>query len=103
MKLIYTHENVMLVHSAKNILEQNNIESALKNEYSAPNGANLGISNIFLELWVVNDEDYIRAREIIEREIVNPEPQAMWICSQCKEENAGSFDFCWNCQSAKPL
>ena len=102
MKLIYTHENNMLLHSAKNILAQANIESVFKNEYSAPNGGNLGISNIFQELWVVNDADYLRAREIIEKEIINPEPTTPWVCTNCKEENAGSFDFCWNCQTAKP-
>lgn len=101
MKLIYTHENMMLLHSAKNILEQSNIETTLKNEHSAPNGANLGIGNIFHELWVVHDEDYVQARELIEREIVNPTPKETWICSKCKEENAGSFDFCWSCQAAR--
>lgn len=101
MKLIYTHENHMLLHSAKNILDQNNIETVFNNEHSAPNGGNLGISNIFQELWVVNDADYLRACEIIEREITNPAPKATWICTHCKEENAGSFDFCWNCQTAK--
>jgi hypothetical protein len=102
MKLIYTDENIMLIHSAKNILEQNNIETVFKNEFSATNGANLGINNIFQELWVVNDADYLNAREIIEREIVNPVPRTAWVCPQCKEENAGSFDFCWNCQTARP-
>tara|TARA_R110001592_G_scaffold326640_2_gene607536 strand:- start:7601 stop:7912 length:312 start_codon:yes stop_codon:yes gene_type:complete len=102
MKLIYTHENTMLLHSAKNILDSNNIESVFKNEHSSPSGPNLGISNIFQELWVVHDEDYLRAREILEREIINPEPKAAWTCPQCNEDNAGSFDFCWNCQTAKP-
>ena len=102
MKLVYTHENTMLLHSAKNILDSNNIESVFKNEHSAPSGPNLGISNIFQELWVVHEEDYLRAREILEREIINPEPKAAWVCPQCNEENAGSFDFCWNCQTAKP-
>lgn len=103
MKLIYTHENMMLLHSAKNILERNNIESFFKNEHSSPNGSNLGISNIFQELWIINDEDYLKARAIIDREIVNPEQKANWVCPKCTEENAGSFDFCWNCQTAKPL
>ena len=102
MKLIYTHENTMLLHSAKNILDSNNIETSLNNEHSAPSGPNLGISNIFQELWVVHDEDYLRAREILEREIINPEPKSAWTCPQCNEDNAGSFDFCWNCQTAKP-
>ena len=101
MKLIYTHENVMILNSVKNILERSNIETVFKNEYSAPNGANLGINNIFQELYIVDDTDYLRAREIVEREVINPEPKQAWHCPQCGEENAGSFDFCWNCKTAK--
>lgn len=92
---------MMLLHSAQNILKLNDIESVFNNEHSAPNGANLGISNIFQELWITNDADYLKARNIIEREITNPKPMATWVCTHCKEDNAGSFDFCWNCQAAK--
>jgi hypothetical protein len=35
MKLIYTHENRLLVSNAQNMVEQANINTTLKNEYAA--------------------------------------------------------------------
>lgn len=99
MKHIYTNENSALLHSAKNILAQNDIESFVKNEHTAPNGARHGIENTFLELWVINDQDFAKAATIIEEQVRNPEPKAAWTCSNCSEENDGSFDFCWQCQT----
>lgn len=103
MKLIYTHENIMVLHSAKNILELNGIEAFVKSEDIIPSGARLGIGNIFLELWIMHDGDYDKARAIIEKQIENPEPKESWFCPKCAEQNDGSFDVCWNCQSASSL
>lgn len=99
MKLIYTNENIVLLHSAKNILALHDIKSFVKNEHVLPNGARHGINNIFLELWINHDKDFDKAASIIEKEIHNPEPMKPWICASCKEENDGSFDYCWNCQT----
>jgi len=99
MKLIYTHENILVLHSAKNILALNGIESFVKDEHTIPNGARLGITNIFLELWVSHDEDYTKASEIIDKEVQNPAPRQSWVCAECNEENDGSFELCWNCQA----
>lgn len=101
MKCIYTHENVVVLHSVKNILALNNIESFVKNEHSIPIGARHGINNIFLELWILNDQDFEKASAIIDREVNNPEVKASWTCSVCGEANEGSFEICWKCQSAK--
>jgi hypothetical protein len=51
-----------------------------------------------LELWVVDDQDYGRARKIVEswRESV-PEPHTAWVCPDCKEALAGQFTSCWKC------
>lgn len=99
MKHIYTNENIMLLHSAKNILALNDIRSFVKNEHVIPTGARHGINNIFLELWINHDQDYAKAKEIIENEVENPESKESWVCSECNEENGGSFEFCWNCQT----
>lgn len=101
MKKIYTHENVVVLHSVKNILALNNIESFVKNEHTIPNGARHGIENMFLELWIINDQDFTEASSIIETQLNNPEPTEPWVCDKCAEENDGSFDFCWKCQTAK--
>lgn len=72
MKLIYTHDNIVVLHSAKNILAPNNIESFVKNEHTIPNGARHGIDNLFLELWIITDQDFTKASAIIENQLTNP-------------------------------
>ncbi|MEX0738959.1 MAG: DUF2007 domain-containing protein [Pseudohongiella sp.] len=100
MKLIYTHDNIVVLHSVKNILALNGIESFVKNEHTIPVGANHGINNTFLELWLRDDRDDEKAAAIIESEIENQNPKDAWTCSGCGEENDGSFDVCWKCQNA---
>ena len=100
MKLIYKHENIAVLHSAKNVLELNDIESFVKGEHGSTMSARFGISNIFHELWLKQDQDYDRASQIIETVIENPERKASWICAKCSEENDGSFEVCWKCQSS---
>jgi ribosomal protein L40E len=99
MKCIYTHDNIIVLHSVKNLLALNNIESFVKNEHTIPAGARHGISNIFHELWIVSDQDYEKASLIIETEVLNPSLLDSWVCSKCNEENDGSFEVCWKCQS----
>jgi hypothetical protein len=99
MQKIYTDENVVVLHSAKNILALNGIESFVKNEHTIPNGARHGIQNMFLELWIINDQDFAKASSIIEEQLTNAAPTEPWVCSKCAEENDGSFDFCWKCQT----
>jgi putative signal transducing protein len=101
MKQIYTHENIMVLHSVKNILALNDIEAFVKNEHTIPNGARHGIDNIFLELWIVNDQDFTKASSIIEEQLTNPEPSENWTCTKCNEDNDGSFELCWKCQTEK--
>lgn len=98
MKHIYTHENIVVLHSVRNVLALNNIESVVKNEHTIPAGARHGINNIFHELWILNDRDYDRAVAVIDTEIDNPVARAPWHCDYCNEDNEGSFDVCWKCQ-----
>lgn len=102
MKRIYTHDNILVLHSVKNVLALNHIDSFVKNEHAIPAGARHGISNIFHELWIFNDQDYEKASTVIANAIENPEPGSSWVCSNCSEENEGSFEICWRCQSARP-
>ena len=102
MKRIYTDDNIVVLHSIKNVLALNDIESFVKNEHTIPAGPSHGINNIFHELWILNDQDYEKASKVIETEIQNPVSKADWICSNCSDENDGSFEVCWKCQNAAP-
>jgi len=102
MNLIYTNENPLAVHSAKNILDIKGIECFFKNEHTTTMGPEFGTSNL-LELWVANAKDYQVARELIAAKIENPSIKASWVCSECSEENEGNFELCWKCQSNKNI
>lgn len=98
MQLVYEHENRGLVYSVKNVLAMRGIECHVKNDFGNTMGAEFGIGNTLLELWVINDNDYLPARRIIEEEVENPPSHKAWTCPNCGEENAGQFALCWNCQ-----
>ena len=99
MNIVYKHENKAILHSARNLLELNGIECFIKNEHSASASGNLGITNAAAELWIRNAIDAEKAASLIDKEISNDSEKPSWSCEQCGEENAGSFDVCWKCQS----
>ena len=99
MQLIFSHSNRAIVMAAKIRLEQEGITCFLKNEHTNTSGAEFGIANMYLELWINHDSDSNRAKEIIKGDVENTDEGPNWICSACTEENGSSFDFCWNCQA----
>lgn len=100
MKLIYTHENLVLVVHAKNLLEQQGLPAILKNEFARGAVGDISALSAWPEVWVMNDADYDAAVKII-REAVMESHSGSWTCTTCNEENDGSFDFCWSCETAK--
>ena len=100
MKLIYTHENRFLVNNMKNIVEGARIPVVLRNEYAIGGVGDLSPFDVWLELWVMEDEDYDLAMRVIQDHI-GTNSNAEWTCNNCGERNASSFDICWNCQHAR--
>lgn len=101
MKLIYKDENMMVIHSVKNILELNDIDCYIKNEHGHTMGAEFGLSNTLLELWLSNSDDYEKASSIIDKQIHATTTESSWTCDSCGEENDGNFGLCWKCQKAQ--
>ena len=97
MKLIYTSENRLLVSNAKNILENAGIAAILKNEFASGGLGDLAALDTWLEVWVANDEDYDKAILTLKLAL-QAKDSSEWVCSNCHEVNAASFDFCWNCE-----
>ena len=101
MKLLYTNENRYLVHNIQNLVENSGIEIMLKNEFAAGAAGDLVPHETWLELWVVNDDEYDKAMDVISSSFSRDEDIG-WVCSNCQEQNDASFDFCWNCQHSAP-
>ena len=101
MKIIYSHENKILVENARNLLAHNGIEAILKNEYASGGIGELSAIDTWPELWLVNDDDYGNAKLLL-GQLSTDIDQDSWKCTSCQELNEPSFDFCWNCQIEKP-
>jgi hypothetical protein len=55
-------------------------------------------------VWVVDDEEEAKARELIERHRRAPASTApAWSCRICTEDNEGGFSNCWKCGATGPL
>jgi hypothetical protein len=98
MKMVYTNENRFLVSNAKNILELQGIDVTLKNEFASSVIGEVSAFDAWVEIWVLNGDDYQQACNIIESSL-SKEDDAEWVCASCKEINDASFETCWNCQS----
>jgi len=100
MKLIYSHENRFLVGNAKNILENENIEVILKNEFIGGAAGDLAPFDTWQELWV-EDKDYAKAEKLL-LPLSDNKVNTEWSCPACGEANGASFEVCWNCQTERP-
>lgn len=102
MKLIYTDENRFLVVNMQNIMTNAGIDVTLKNEFAFGGVGELSPFDAWLELWVLDEQDYERAMDIM-RQAQSQMPDDDWTCTACNEVNASSFESCWQCQSSKAV
>ncbi|MDP5209664.1 MULTISPECIES: DUF2007 domain-containing protein [unclassified Microbulbifer] len=98
MKLIYTHENRLLVELAKSRLEVAGIPVFLKNAFAQGASGELAPNQVWPELWLERDRDFEHARRLLE----DVETGQGWPCPVCGEENGAAFDFCWQCGGTRP-
>jgi hypothetical protein len=100
MKKVFSHENRLIVFNLKNVLQDAGIACVVENEFASGGVGDLSPFETWPELWVVNDEDKVRALDVIARvQSAGDEPE--WFCARCGERNPGSFQVCWNCGAAR--
>lgn len=97
MKKLTSSESLITINHFKNVLASEGIASQIKNEHLGSIVGEMPFVEVWPELWVVNDLDYDRAKQLIDAAISDESPQRSWTCSKCGEENEGQFAACWNC------
>jgi hypothetical protein len=99
MKKIYTHPNLYQVVNIQNLLAMKHIETTVRNEFVSGGAGELAPQDVWPELWLQNDSD-----ETLAKSVINEQTEAElddWFCGKCGESNAGSFDYCWQCETTK--
>ncbi len=87
----------------KERLEQADIRCMIKNQRSSDLAGEVPFAEVFPELWVLQDQDYDRARQLLEEApILLPSNENCWTCVGCGERHEGQFVICWNCGQERP-
>lgn len=100
MKIVYSHENKIIVENAKNYLLQNGVEAYIRNEFSSGGLGELAFTDTWPQLCVVNDNDFDKGIKLIEVLTSQAEGRA-WSCLFCNEKNEPNFEICWHCHKDK--
>jgi hypothetical protein len=65
MKLLITDTDFTKIGFYKTILEQDGIPVFMKNEYASMAMGSLPFTDVWPELWIMDDDDYEKAKEIL--------------------------------------
>ena len=104
MKRIYTAADPLEASLLKAELESTRIACLIQGEYLTGGAGELSALS-FPELWVMDDRDERRARELIQafrQRAAAPSISAPWYCPRCGESHEPAFDICWQCGAARP-
>ena len=99
MKKLTSADTLVTIYHYRNVLESEGIPSQIRNEHLSPIAGEVPFIETWPELWVVNDLDYDRAKQLIDAAISDESPKRAWKCRKCGESNEGQFAACWNCGS----
>jgi hypothetical protein len=102
MKKVTSADSLVTISHYKNLLVSEGIDALIKNQYLGSIMGEMPFQEAWPELWVRNDIDLDRARQLIDSSIKEESPTDPWVCRKCKAENEGQFAVCWQCQEPGP-
>jgi hypothetical protein len=102
MRKLYEAADRVEAQLLKDYLLEQDIPTLLFGDYLSGAVGELP-ANIFPSLWITKDEQYHRARRLIEEFLAQPQAGIgeAWRCPVCGEGVDPGFDICWNCTSPR--
>jgi len=98
VKKVTSSDSLVTISHYRNVLQSEGIEAFIRNEHLGGILGEMPFQEVWPQLWVKNDLDLDRARQLIDRAITGESPTASWICDSCGSDNEGQFAVCWNCE-----
>jgi hypothetical protein len=100
LKKLYSAGSLPDAHLIRNLLEQAGIEALVLNENAQGGVGQLPVMDAYPQIWIANERDLTRAKEIVEAFEHMPAIRSNLRCGQCAEDNPSTFQLCWNCGSS---
>jgi hypothetical protein len=103
MKRVYTANTMSSDQEiVQDLLEKANIPCMVRNENLSAALGEIPFTECSPEIWILNDNDYSRATEIVEGwRNGEVEDHGPWVC-RCGETIEGQFSSCWKCGRDRP-
>lgn len=101
MKKVASADSLITISHYKNLLTTEGIRAFIKNEHLGSIVGEMPFPEAWPQLWVENDLDYDRAKQLIDaNSLLSESPSEPWRCKNCGEDNEGQFGACWSCGGA---
>src|SRR5690554_3081375 len=101
MKKVYSSDNMIMPGYIKSLLESCKIECIIRNQHLAGAIGEIPPIECWPEVWIMHDEDYAEAMDIINAvSVKEDESSPFWRCT-CGETIEGQFSACWSCGKEK--
>ena len=97
MTKVYEDFDYSRVGQLQSLLESHGIRTFLKNQFGFGGTGELPFVETVPQLYVLEEKDLARAKELLEMERANDAPGQAWVCEKCGAEVDGNFSECWKC------
>ena len=97
MKRVHTAANLPEAHLLLDRLAEHGIRARIFNANASSLAGELPIDAALPQVWVDQDAQAPRARELIDAYLRSSTSGPPRKCPACGEENPSSFDLCWAC------
>lgn len=97
MKKIYSANNLMEAQIVLDLLEHAYIPAKIFNQHAQGVAGEIPFTHAYPEIWITREDDFERARCIIDTYERTPVATGTINCPSCGEENPANFQLCWKC------
>ncbi|GMR03797.1 MAG: DUF2007 domain-containing protein [Gammaproteobacteria bacterium] len=99
MQKLYSAANLQEAYLILHLLEHAGIEARIFNEHAQGGLGEIPFTHTYPEVWLINESDQARARELLEEYQNADEATEAVRCPACGEQNPGVFEICWRCSA----
>lgn len=102
MKKIHSAPHPFALENLRNVLQVEGIATEVRTPFLGAARGDIPSTECWSELWVLDDQEADRAREVIRSAQEPSEPTGdVWKCRSCGEEVEPQFGACWQCGTVR--